>query len=1095
MIRNITILFSILVLVVLVIPANAQTPIADHVVINEVDTNPPGDDSASPTEWIEIYNPTETSVDIGGWKIASTTVLKQTFTIPIGTIIKPGQFYSYSYKPLWFTDANEIVELRDKNGIVVDVTPLISDIKNDFNSWQRIYDGYDLDMADDWKFAKSNAGSSNGKLPTTADIQDVAVTVNSLKPNYVFGETAIIHGNVSEEVFKVQLGDFKPESIKVKIKGPNYYSEVLLYPDLNLNFQTKLSLHPVLGIKGGNYDVTVTYAGATSTTSFSVGDKITELEIPEDSIFAITTNKSQYLPGETVSISGITSKTIPLQGLKFELRNPNGIVIEKGTLYPVNGKFSGSIFLTTVNPVYGTFVLTAEYSDKTSTSFELVKDEKEDVPISLWTDKEVYGLGEVVKISGRLNNLWVSSLDLEILQTRNTALGVKGLTGGNLAFKILDVVRLQGDSSFEYSFKIPNGEARLGDYKIKVSKSVGTAIKNIRVVSDPSNFVETREPLSLSTDKLDYNFGDKIIISGFVDKVSQSTTDIPVVNISIKDKDGKPLSIIGGTGGGRLATTGSSVSYDFTAIPDTSGRYTVSTQLNRSIFDEGQYLVTAKYLKLSKSSFFSVSDSLKTEGPLSISLNKQVFGLGEKVHLTGLLPPTGNPSVSISLTKPDGSIRNSGATLDNQRFAWSWTTPHTPTQQMLKSEEDRSLSSTNLGIYKIRVSTDTFSKDIFFKVSKDPANDSLTLLPIQVSTSKPIYQAGEKLKVIGSVITREQGTEGLVIPERVHLTITSQNSPTVPIHQASVYPDRGGNFQSFFELPITIFSEGQYKVKAQYLKKQTDATFGVVNDFSFGSDIPLTLLISSDKDPYHPGETVFVTGKPTKLIYLEEYKVSVFKKSGSEVTCGSFTCGAHQGPVTTIRPSPNGSFSYQFSIPDNLKSVGTYQVTVESTFETKTLLFTVIERPPEEKPSQIIIEKVNSLPDDRISINTATKIFNDIEAGARVLLGSLITSPRGEEPNVNLRIVSESGVCVIGQELDCLVSDSTRKPGEIYEVVEVDGVSLNVRYSGPDARVEKFSILPESPTELLSDAVWDIQVVKDTQASRLYYKINYSPIE
>ncbi|HUT06914.1 MAG TPA: lamin tail domain-containing protein, partial [Nitrosopumilaceae archaeon] len=571
MIRNITILFSILVLAGLVIPASAQLSIADHIVINEVDTNPPGDDSASPSEWVEIYNPTDLDVDVGGWKIASTTVLKQTFTIPIGTIIEPGQFYTYSYKTVWFTDANEIVELRDENGVVIDATALMSDTENDFNSWQRIYDGYDLDSAQDWKFEKSNAGSSNGEILVTKETQDIFVTISSIKPNYVFGETAVLRGHISEEVFKVQLGDFKPESITVKISGLSFSSEVLLYPDLNLDFETTLSLHPVLGINEGDYTASVTYAGATSSTSFSVGDKITELEIPEDSIFAIGTDKSQYLPGETLSISGITSKIIPFEGLKFELKNPNGIVIEKGTLYPTNGKFSGTIFLTTINPVYGTYVLTAEYSDKTTTSFDLVKDEKEDVLISLWSDKEVYGLGDVVTVTGRLNTLWISSLDLEILQTRNTALGVNDFTGGDLAFKILDLVRLEGDSSFEYSFQIPNGKERLGDYRIKVSKEIGTAIKTFIVVDDPSNFVDAREPLSLSTDKLVYNFGDKLIISGFIDNLSQSTSNMPVVNVSIKDKDGNPLTIIGDTGGGRLTTTGSSVAYDFTAIPDQSG--------------------------------------------------------------------------------------------------------------------------------------------------------------------------------------------------------------------------------------------------------------------------------------------------------------------------------------------------------------------------------------------------------------------------------------------------------------------------------------------------------------------------------------------
>jgi hypothetical protein len=110
-------------------------------------------------------------------------------------------------------------------------------------------------------------------------------------------------------------------------------------------------------------------------------------------------------------------------------------------------------------------------------------------------------------------------------------------------------------------------------------------------------------------------------------------------------------------------------------------------------------------------------------------------------------------------------------------------------------------------------------------------------------------------------------------------------------------------------------------------------------------------------------------------------------------------------------------------------------------------------------------------------------------------MGSLVTSPRGEEPNVNLKVISESGICVIGPEENCLVKGSTRKPGDIYETVEIDGVSLKVRYSGPDARVEKFSILPENNSDMLSDSIWDIQVVKDNQVSRLYYKINYSPLE
>ena len=59
-------------------------------------------------------------------------------------LLNLNNFLTYSYQSVWFTDSNESVELRDENGIVIDKTPLVADIQNDFSSWQRIYDGFDL---------------------------------------------------------------------------------------------------------------------------------------------------------------------------------------------------------------------------------------------------------------------------------------------------------------------------------------------------------------------------------------------------------------------------------------------------------------------------------------------------------------------------------------------------------------------------------------------------------------------------------------------------------------------------------------------------------------------------------------------------------------------------------------------------------------------------------------------------------------------------------------------------------------------------------------------------------------------------------------
>jgi len=113
----------------------------------------------------------------------------------------------------------------------------------------------------------------------------------------------------------------------------------------------------------------------------------------------------------------------------------------------------------------------------------------------------------------------------------------------------------------------------------------------------------------------------------------------------------------------------------------------------------------------------------------------------------------------------------------------------------------------------------------------------------------------------------------------------------------------------------------------------------------------------------------------------------------------------------------------------------------------------------------------------------------------RVISGSLLTPIRDDVSNVNLKVSSQSGVCIIGPDAECLVSESTRKPGQIYEVVEVDGMNLNVRYSGTDVRLEKFSILPESSDSFLPDSNWNVEVLKDEQVSRFYYKVTYKAIE
>ena len=134
-------------------------------------------------------------------------------------------------------------------------------------------------------------------------------------------------------------------------------------------------------------------------------------------------------------------------------------------------------------------------------------------------------------------------------------------------------------------------------------------------------------------------------------------------------------------------------------------------------------------------------------------------------------------------------------------------------------------------------------------------------------------------------------------------------------------------------------------------------------------------------------------------------------------------------------------------------------------------------------------EKFNRISDSFVPISVAEKTFDDKVLLPRVLQGSLITSTRGEEANVNIKITTQDGICIIGQEAECLVKNLTRSPGTIYQVVEIDGINYKIRYSGPDARLEKFTILPES--FWMPNSTWNVEVIKDEQPSRLYYRITY----
>ncbi len=151
-------LFRILIVVALTLPFSNAQLMASHVVINEFEQNPPGNESLLGGEFVELFNPTGPVVDISGWILSTTHGKICSYTIPSGTMLHAGPSWfvvSLSGQCIDNSDQDSVV-LQDRNGAEVDRTPSMTDAYNDGRDWQRI-----PDAGISWSFKSATKGYSN----------------------------------------------------------------------------------------------------------------------------------------------------------------------------------------------------------------------------------------------------------------------------------------------------------------------------------------------------------------------------------------------------------------------------------------------------------------------------------------------------------------------------------------------------------------------------------------------------------------------------------------------------------------------------------------------------------------------------------------------------------------------------------------------------------------------------------------------------------------------------------------------------------------------------------------------------------------------
>jgi hypothetical protein len=593
--------------------ASGQTiPVANHVVINEVELNPVIDDTKFPAQWVELYNPTNSPVNIGGWTIGATTGLKQVYSIPTGTIIASQQFIIYHYVPIWFPHAGAVIQLQNSTGSIIDQTPSFSDAQGDGNTWQRIYDGYDTGSKSDWVFKSGTPGSSNGQPPTSSTTSQLTMSVLSDKQNYVFGDVVNISGQVSQIVKNPAVSTI-PQTVNIVLSGPGGFKNTFsLYPGNDLKFSTYVKTDQVLGFTEGSYTISASYGIAQTSSAFSLGSVAFVPPTPSAPLtMAISTDNPNYTISQPIILLGSVSKVLPLTPVQYNVYDPTNTTVYQGTLFPDSqGKITSAnqyqrstgatgLLINSVNPAYGIYRITATYGDTSAfATFTLVSIQAQNNAITLSTDKQVYAPGETVVLSGStllkgLQNLGLNP-NLQIIQT--TIGGSSGTqTSGNRGIvpntaNIITSVNLKSDNTFSYKFALVGTSAGLGNYRAIISIPQGTAESDFVVVPNPADYTAASSsslPFSITTDKRSYALGDSMVISGkILNPIQLSTQNAgATVKIQVLNSTGGSIS----SGGSFINNVGVSTSnaLSYFAFPDANGNYQIQQIIQTGIYPPG----------------------------------------------------------------------------------------------------------------------------------------------------------------------------------------------------------------------------------------------------------------------------------------------------------------------------------------------------------------------------------------------------------------------------------------------------------------------------------------------------------------------------
>src|SRR3989475_5763912 len=487
-------------------------------------------------------------------------------------------------------------------------------------------------------------------------IQNSAISLSTDKQVYTLGDTVTITGRTNKAwVASVNLEIVQAYYAGVVAQTLDIKTLVNVAGDSTFSYQYTIPGKPD---RLGTYRAIVSVPYATTETDFVVVENPDTYQAAPSSPLSITTDNSSYNVGDSMLISGkvaqsITTPVITGVSVKILVASSNGSAIISASnagpnlsgagegvqaapltfsAYPEkNGNFQ--IKQTIPRNVFhqGDYVLTGFYGNliaKTSFSVYDPLDTSFQEPIVASTDKKVYGVGETVKLNGKLSSLTgTSSFTLTLTKPDGGVISTPLQINNGLFSWSWDIpsTATTGYSSIigtdRKSVVTVNTSANLyGIYRILISSAYAKTELFFQVSQNPQQSTEI-SPMAIEADKTEYVSTDVVKISGQV---------IPQINAAAKYANTMVQIMIYSDKGQQSYRTDASV--------DAGGQFHISVLLRPGMWKTGTYKVYSQYLTANAKTEFKITDPFTTSsGKLQVFMttDHDKYLPGQTVLITG----------------------------------------------------------------------------------------------------------------------------------------------------------------------------------------------------------------------------------------------------------------------------------------------------------------------------------------------------------------------------------------------------------------------------------------------------------------------------